>query len=230
MGATECGGPLLSEGPAPLPEYHIKKTERAPQIDGDLSDSVWKSAEAVNLVRSFDGSPASLRTTARLLYDDKNIYIAFDCEDPDVWGTLMNRDDPIYTQEVVEVFFDANGDGKTYNEIEVSPNNVIFDAYFPARREGMDTSWDSKMKSAVKVRGTINDDSDRDQGWTVEMQVPIANLAEVPHVPPHRGDRWRFNLYRLEHLGRKQVEGQAFSPLFMGDFHNLPRFGWLVFD
>jgi hypothetical protein len=86
------------------------------------------------------------------------------------------------------------------------------------------------MKTAVKVRGTLDDASDRDQGWTVEMQIPFARLAEVPHVPPQKGDRWRFNLYRLEHHGRRTVEGQAFSPLFVGDFHALPRFGWLSFQ
>jgi hypothetical protein len=68
------------------------------------------------------------------------------------------------------------------------------------------------------------------RGWSVELRIPLARLAQVPHLPPKPGDRWRFNLYRLEHLGRKQVEGQSFSPLFQGDFHNLPRFGWLVFD
>jgi hypothetical protein len=50
-------------------------------------------------------------------------------------------------------------------------------------------------------------------------------------VPPQKGDRWRFNAYRLEHLARRtNIEGQSFSPLFVGDFHALPRFGWLVFE
>ncbi|HYX90877.1 MAG TPA: hypothetical protein VE782_04910, partial [Myxococcaceae bacterium] len=65
---------------------------------------------------------------------------------------------------------------------------------------------------------------------TVEMRIPYAPLAQVPHVPPQPGDRWRFNLYRLEHVGRSRVEGQAFSPLYVGDFHNLARFAWLVFE
>ena len=39
-----------------------------------------------------------------------------------------------------------------------------------------------------------------------------------------------FNLYRLVAIHQRQVEGQAFSPLFQNDFHNLPRFGWLDFD
>jgi hypothetical protein len=114
--------------------------------------------------------------------------------------------------------------------VQVSPHNVIFDAYFPARRQGMDTGWDSGMKTAVKVRGTVDNPSDRDERWTAELQIPFARLAEVPNRPPKQGDRWRFNLYRLEHLDRSRVEGQSFSPTFEGDFHALPRFGWLTFE
>ena len=56
------------------------------------------------------------------------------------------------------------------------------------------------------------------------------DIAAVPQLPPPPGARWRINLYRLEHLRRTQIEGQAFSPVFVGDFHHLPRFGWLQFD
>jgi len=131
------------------------------------------------------------------------------------------------------VFLDADGNGATYNELEVSPHNVIFDAAFVTRRSDLPTAmkWDSGMVSAVKVNGTIDDDSDTDQGWTVEMKIPLKNLYDVPRLPPQKGDKWRFNAYRLEHLKRRtSIEGQAFSPLFQGDFHNLPRFGWLVFE
>jgi len=212
-----------------LPEYRVKKTKKAPQIDGDLSDPAWAEAAPVELMGSLDGRKPSYRTTARLLYDDQDLYVSFDCEDANIQGTLFRRDDPIYTQEAVEIFIDADGDGRTYNELEVSPNNTLFDAYFPERRNGMDLSWDSGTKSAVKFKGTINNPSDRDQGWTVEMAIPIAKLAKVPHVPPKKGDSWRFNLYRLD-VDQGRQEGMAFSPLFVGDFHNLPRFGRLNFD
>jgi hypothetical protein len=94
----------------------------------------------------------------------------------------------------------------------------------------MDLSWDSGLQSAVKVNGTIDDPSDRDQGWTVEMKIPFARLHAVPHLPPRPGDRWRFNLYRLDLPDRKNAQGQAFSPLFVGDFHAVDRFAWLVFE
>ena len=34
----------------------------------------------------------------------------------------------------------------------------------------------------------------------------------------------------LELPDRKNAQGQAFSPLFVGDFHAVDRFAWLVFD
>ncbi|ABF91795.1 putative lipoprotein [Myxococcus xanthus DK 1622] len=229
-GSQRMLGPQLGGAAQELPEYSVPRVSQPPTIDGVLDDAAWKQSKPVVLRRSFDGSAARQRTEARLVHDGKFLYVAFDLDDPDVWGTLRKRDDPIYEEEVVEIFLDANADGRTYNELQVSPHNVIFDAYFPARRQGMDRSWDSGMTSAVKVRGTLDDDSDRDEGWSVEMQIPFDRLAEVPHIPPQPGDRWRFNLYRLEHHDRRTVEGQSFSPLFVGDFHALPRFGWLVFE
>jgi hypothetical protein len=224
------GPPLeVDQGSGPdLPRYAVKRARKAPAIDGDLSDPAWQDGVPVDLAGSFDGRPPSVRTTARLLYDEQHLYVSFDCEDPHIWGTLFKRDEPIYAQEAVEIFLDADADGKTYNELQVSPNNTTFDAYFPERRTGMDLAYDSGMKSAVKFKGTINNPSDRDEGWTVEMQIPVARLAKVPH-PPRKGDRWRFNLYRLDGEAGRQ-EGMAFSPLFVGDFHHLPRFGWLDFD
>ena len=179
---------------------------------------------------SLDGRPTQFRTTARIVWDDEALYVAFDCEDPDVWGTFTNRDDPLYTQEVVEIFVDADADGRTYDEIEVSPHNVVFDAYFPARRQGMDTSWDSGLQSAVKVPAPSTTRPTATGAGRWRCASPSPGCTAVPHIPPSPGDRWRFNLYRLDLPDRKNAQGQAFSPLFVGDFHAVDRFAWLVFD
>ena len=229
-GQNRMLGPVIGAPLPPVPEARVRKTATPPKLDGVLDDPVWQSATPLTLVDSLDGRPAPLRTTVRMAWDDEALYVAFDCEDPDVWGTFTKRDEPLYTQEAVEIFLDADADGRTYDEIEVSPHNVVFDAYFPARRQGMDLSWDSGLQSAVKVDGTIDNPSDRDRGWTVEMRIPFAKLHSVPHVPPRPGDRWRFNLSRLDMPDRKTAQGQAFSPLFVGDFHAVDRFAWLVFD
>lgn len=217
---------------APLPRiYTAHRAERPPVVDGRLDDEVWTRARSTGRFPTSSGrGEPHFRTEARLAWDDTHLYVAFDCEDDDVWSKFTKRDDPIYEQEAVEIFLDADRDLATYNEIELSPADVLFDAYFPARRQGMDLAWDSGTVGKALVRGTLNDPSDADQGWTAELAIPFARLARVPKTPPRQGDLWRFNLYRLDmHSGRTAWEGQAFSPPVEPDFHNLPKFGYLEF-
>jgi hypothetical protein len=234
-GSGRVLGPAMAPAPeqVSLPEYRVPRTPKPPTIDGRLDDEVWKAAPAVTLGSSLDGSPTARKTVLRLLHDDAHLYVAFDAEDPDIWGTFRKHDDPIYTEEACEVFIDADGDGATYNELQVSPHNVTFDASFVTRRSDLAEAmkWESGMRTAVQVKGTLDDPRDTDERWTAELEIPLANLSHVPRLPPRPGDVWRFNAYRLEHLERrKRVEGQSFSPLFVGDFHHLPRFGKLIFQ
>lgn len=231
-GTGRIKGPVIAGTQAPLPEYRVGRVSQPLVIDGRLSDPAWAKAPEATLVTSFDGQKTRVHTTFRMLYDDEYLYVGWQMEDSDVWGTLRKKDDPIYNEECVEVFIDADGDGKTYNELQVSPHNVNFDASFVARRSDLPTamSWESGMLTAVQVQGTLDDDK-TDTGWSAEMKIPLKNLTAVPRLPPQPGDVWRFNAYRLEHFVHgRDIEGQAFSPLGVGDFHHLPRFGRLVFQ
>jgi hypothetical protein len=64
--------------------------------------------------------------------------------------------------------------------------------------------WDYPgMRSAVALQGTLNDDTDIDQGWTVEIALPWAGLGQLPggqSLPPRAGDRWRLFLGRFQRL------------------------------
>lgn len=62
-------------------------------------------------------------------------------------------------------------------------------------------NWDAKgIKVAAHVNGTINDPSDIDKGWTVEIAYPWSALKECAHrdAPPKEGDQWRINFSRVE--------------------------------
>ena len=130
-------------------------TEMLDRVRGKLDDAVWANAKEVQLNRSFDGGPTTRKTTFRILWDDTNLYVAFFAEDPDIWGTKLNKDDDIYNEDALEVFIDANADQATYNELQVSPHNVNFDASFVARRSDLATAmkWESGMKTAVAING-----------------------------------------------------------------------------
>jgi hypothetical protein len=212
-------------------EYVVHRAHTAPHIDGVLAEADWDRAERAGpFVRSLDGAPASAATEARLLWDDENLYVAFLCEDPDVAGEFFGDDEKLYTSNVVEIFLNPSGDLSRYDEIEVAPTNALFDASFSGGpRQGMDLAWSSHARHAVHVDGTLNDARDRDRGWTVELAVPFAFLTGMPRARPERGDRWRFNLYRLRQGPGQPGEGQAFSPPMRGDFHALDRLATLRF-
>jgi hypothetical protein len=213
-------------------EYVVHRAGGPIQIDGVLAESAWDRAERAGpLVRSLDGKRASAATEARLLWDDEALYVAFLCEDPNVSGAFFGDDEKLYTSNVVEIFLDASGDGSRYDEIEVAPTNALFDASFSGGpRQGMDLSWSSHARHAVHVDGTLNDSRDVDRGWTVELAIPFASLTGMPRPQPQRGDRWKFNLYRLRQGPGQPGEGQAYSPPMRGDFHALDRFATLRFE
>ncbi|HAV60758.1 MAG TPA: polyhydroxyalkanoate depolymerase [Verrucomicrobiales bacterium] len=57
-------------------------------------------------------------------------------------------------------------------------------------------------RNAVHIDGTINDDKDRDRGWTVELAFPWQGLAwlakaENRPLPPREGDEWRMDFSRF---------------------------------
>ena len=217
-----------SRGPA---TYVVHRANGPIVVDGVLSEPAWdRSERAGPFVRSLDGKPCSARTVARLLWDDENLYVAFQAEDPDIATPFTRDDEPLYTSNVVEIFLNPSGDRQRYDEIELSPANVLFDASFTGRRQGMDLSWSSRARHAVHLDGTLNDPRDVDRGWTAELAIPFASLTGMPRARPQRGDTWRFNLYRLRQGSGQPNEGQALSPPMVGDFHVLDRFATLRFD
>ena len=70
----------------------------------------------VPLLRNQDGAAPRFETTARLLWDASYLYVGFACEDTRIYATMTDHDAPLWEQEVVEVFVDANRDGIGYVE------------------------------------------------------------------------------------------------------------------
>jgi hypothetical protein len=64
--------------------------------------------------------------------------------------------------------------------------------------------WDFPgLRAAVQVRGTLNDPSDVDEGWTAEIAFPwsgMTRLAGGRPLPPRDGDVWRLDFSRFELL------------------------------
>lgn len=218
-----------------LPCYPCRRALQPPVIDGILDDPAWATAQPLFLDLSSGSGAPERPTQVRACWDQVNLYVAFICQDPDIWGNYLRRDDPIYEEEVVEVFLCPSGDLSTYFEFEVSPRNVQFDALI-FNPEGnlssskADLSWDCLgWESAVRVEGTLADRTDIDQVWTVEMAIPFASLSGAPHLPPLPGEEWKANFYRIDQTPTPEYSAWSLTFRSPPDFHVPSRFGRLIF-
>ena len=194
-------------GHPPHRSYVCYRAGETPVIDGRLDDPAWEaapwSARFVDILGDTVPAPP-LDTRVKLLWDDGHLYVAAELQEPHVWGTLTERDATIYLDDDFEIFIDPDGDTHQYVEIEINALGAVWDLFLvkPYRDGGPAVSaWDIRhLKAAVTVDGTVNDPSDRDEGWTVELAIPWRPLLEVKagRRPPQDGERWRINFSRVD--------------------------------
>ena len=67
------------------------------------------------------------------------------------------------------------------------------------------------LKTAVRLDGTLNDNSDLDEGWSLEISIPWSSLDIIAgdrNLPPNGGDVWRMFLGRFQKLVQNGMEVQ----------------------
>ncbi|MGK3988466.1 carbohydrate-binding family 9-like protein [Sorangium sp. So ce136] len=229
--------------PAAVKELAARKLApgAAIAIDGRLDEPVWQAAARtgpfVNVGTGREDRSLPTQGEARLLWDEAFLYVGFDVSDGTITGGFPQgaRDPHLWERDTVEVMIDPDGDGdnKDYYEIQISPQNLVFDSQFDdynAPRGGASgpfghEEWSAGLASAVELRGTIDDDSDEDRGYVVEAKIPWSSFAKARSAPPSPGDAWRMNFYAMQNNG-----GAAWSPILgEGNFHRARRFGRVRF-
>lgn len=205
----------LTTRPAGEPlSYTCVRAVVPPVIDGRGDDAVWARAEWTADFVDIEGDAKPrppFRTRAKMLWDDDHLYVFAELEEPHVWGTLTRRNSIIYHDNDFEIFIDPDGDRKHYYEFEVNALGTVMELTLPKPyRDGGSYSFVEMedIRWAVAVRGTLNDPSDVDEGWSVEVAIPFAALATLTDGSGRRpgiGDEWRINFSRVQWQHR--VEG-----------------------
>ena len=201
------------------PRYLCYRTDSEIVADGKLNEMIWQNAEWTNYFVDIEGNlkpPSRLQTRAKMLWDEKYLYIAAEMEEPDIWATLNQRDTIIFYDNDFEIFIDPDGDTHKYYELEINANGTAWDLllikpYRDASSEQVAfNSWNiNGLIVGVDIDGTINNPNDRDRGWTCEIAVPWAALRESfsNQSTPKPGEQWRVNFSRVE-WKTKNVNGK----------------------
>ena len=188
------------------------------------------AAEPARLRRATDGAAPRLATTFIAYYDDEFLTIVFSAADDHIVATHYGHDQPLYEEDVVEVFL-APRDGREYFELEVNP---------------VGTTYDSRIESPDGVRATMRDDV----AWECEGLVAavrkmisarnIITIDTVIRIPfaslgtktPEAGDSWLANFFRVDRHPGEGDEYTAWRPTMKNpaDFHVVKAFGRLIFQ
>jgi hypothetical protein len=174
-------------------------------IDGKLDEASWRAASWSEPFIDIEGERRPhLSTRVSMLWDDQNLYVAAELDEPDIWATLTERDSVIFQDNDFEVFIDPDGDTHAYYELEVNALATAWDLMLvqPYRDGGPAVhGWDiAGLRVGVNVEGTINRPGDRDRRWTVEIAMPWPILREAApeRRMPKPGETWRVNFSRVQ--------------------------------
>jgi Carbohydrate family 9 binding domain-like len=218
-------------------------------IDGKLDDAAWKSTPWTDDFVDIEGEvkpKPRFRTRAKMSWDSDYFYVAAELEEPHVWATLTNHDAVIFQDPDFEVFIAPDGDCHNYYEFEMNALNTGWDLRLPKPyKDGGPAlnEWEIPgLKTAVQVKGTLNDASDHDRGWTLEIAFPWKALGEFSRAssPPNEGDQWRVGFSRVEWLieivggkyrkapGRRE-DNWIWSAQGIIDMHRPEKWGYVQF-
>jgi hypothetical protein len=165
--------------PAPLT---LPRTTAAITIDGDLSDAGWSDAATIDTFweTAFGDNRAPIvKTIARVVYDDKYLYIAVECDDPNpdrIRAPYVDRDAVIGTDDNVAILLDTRGDRRSAQEFRVNPRGIQGDAIFNDANGNEDFSPDFYYDTAAKIT---------DRGWQAEIRIPLTSLR-YPKAEPQK--------------------------------------------
>ncbi|MBI2447790.1 MAG: carbohydrate-binding family 9-like protein [Candidatus Omnitrophica bacterium] len=206
--------------------YDCLWTSQPVKIDGLLNEPAWENAKVLNFIEPVTNKKPLSKTDARLLWDDKYLYVGFKAYDKDIWSYYKKRDDPTCTEDVLEIFFKTDPQKEPYYNFEINALNTVYDAFNVRRNaSGSDhrwSQWNCKgLKSAVKIKGTLNNWEDIDEWWCLEAAIPFSSISTLMGKIPKAGDKWLFHLARYDYsiYLPKGVELSSCTRLSKVNFH-----------
>lgn len=234
-------------------QYSIAKTNSQILIDGKDSEISWINAAWSDEFEDLEGQgkKGAYSSRFKLLWDDDYLYVFARFEDEHIWAKLNEHDLPVFQDNAFEIFVDPEGDNRNYAEFQINAFAAVWDLLLtqaPRNGGASITDWDIKgLKKAVHVEGTLNNPSDKDKFWSIELAIPFhAFRFGGASAKPKSGNVWRMNLTRVfrpvdivnsEYIKKTGSNGRLVSPFYtcwsapgLINFHLPERWGYVRFS
>jgi len=217
------------------PEYTAMKTGSDMAMDGILNEPAWQKAASVGpFVFAWYESGEKEQTEAKILWDDERIYFSFRCDDKHIWAEHYTHQSAVYRDDCCEAFISPVPEGPErldYINYEINCLGSWLSGYH-AKSRGVDRRHECYgLEIGRMINGTVNDDSDTDEGWVLEFSVPWRHFEDFgADFPPKDGQALYLNLNRLGGATNYQYSQWTPSKTEKPQFHSPADFGKVIFS
>lgn len=206
----------------------IHKTKKQIIVDGNLSD--WETPFLGPFVVHNSGEKATQNTFVSLSWNEENLYIAYNCTDSKIIGTLQKKDSQIFqTDDLVEIFLDPDGNGQNYIEVGVNAFSTNYDLLLKCISQECG-GWKTVIDFDIQGIETIS--KINPEGYTVEIKIPFSNLEKIKSgnfQKPKTGSKWKGNTFRIDYGNTTEYTAlQPYKSLKFG-FHQPAEFAVFEF-
>ena len=237
LGCAGCNNIEFGSKAGLYKEHLVKRAVNPPKLDGDWAGPIWGDVKAIEIKEYMSDKPEYLpRTQAKLLYDDKFVYIIFHVEDRYVRAVAQEYHGNVSHDSCVEFFLTPGEDlSQGYFNIEVNCGGTTLFYHQTALRVNtiiVDEADCDKLNIYHSLPKIIEPEIAEPTTWIIEYRVPLDMLEKyAPVQRPAPGVIWRANLYKIAsktsnpHWGTWSVVDYP-TP----NFHIPQFFGTLIFE
>ena len=185
--------------------------------EGAPSEQEWAGVRGFHLA-GLKGDPAEVATVAKAMYDAKNFYFRFECEEKET-GKIQAFKRPFDEKELwkdsdVELFISPDGDRQHYYQLMINAMGSWADLEVNKGAELF--SWNSGAKVTTRILPG--------KGWQAEVVLPRGSMAEADP----EGILADFSRHRVMNGVKVNTPYYCWSP-FARSFGDVSRFGKLLF-
>jgi hypothetical protein len=164
-------------------ELNCRYTKRKIVIDAVLNENCWNAADSIMITDNTRRSDNVIKV--KTLWDEQNLYIAFDVKDKNLQSKQTIQDNgQLSKDDIVEFLVDPANKKDSCWGIQ----DVIYHINLLSQKKDdrgttdckTDSKWNGNAKYAVKLFGTLNDSTDIDKGYVVEISILWEELGLKP--------------------------------------------------
>ncbi len=228
-GLSICAFSLSAQEKAEyIVEYHTHIV-----VDGAIDDwaNIDSTSEWTALV-SYEEVP--MPSYFKAAWDSTHLYLLIHFMEVNITSVAEKNHERIFQLDnCAEVFLDLGADGLQYYELQVNAGNIRWELSLDkAYREGgvaKDPDELAGLESHIQLSGTINDVTDLDKAWMLELAFPWSSLQKYypQAILPDPNLPIAFNLSRVMQSETGQLY-YTWSPMSEKNIHMPEQWGRLI--